>query len=93
MGTLLGKQQSAFVVTREEAVITLSTGKSLTQRNSKSEASKPLGDHSVGHQWGGSLRGGTGSRSGGWGIPADARPPVARKAAATAAAAECVRSK
>ena len=55
MGTLLGKQQSAFVVTKEEVVITLSTGESLTQRNNKSEASKPLGDHSVQHQKGGSL--------------------------------------
>lgn len=52
---LLGKQQSAFVVTRKEVVITLSNGESLTQRNDKSEASKPLGDHSVQHQWGGSL--------------------------------------
>lgn len=90
-GLLLGKQQSAFVVTREEVVIILSTQESLTQRNDKSEASKSLGDHSVQHQQGGSLRGGTGSRGGGWGIPADAPLPVAWKAAA--AAAECMRSK
>ena len=92
VGDRCWENKSAFVVTREEVVITLSTRESLTQRNDKSGASKSLGDHSVQHQRGGSLRGGTGSRGSGWGIPADAPLPVAWKAAA-AAAAECVRSK
>ena len=43
-GPLLGKQHSAFAVTRKEAVTAKSAAESLTRREDKSEATKSPGN-------------------------------------------------